>query len=148
MAAPLPVGSKLVACARPLLAGRGMRFVPYLGLCAAYLQGGLAELGDFPRAVAEMNHFGLAPVRLFVEQTIALELGASAKVLSGWWRWFGAVTLSCFTLLAALLALRFWKLPACAERFMAANAFFERLGLAGGFLRVAWLDLNERRSLP
>jgi hypothetical protein len=35
-----------------------MRFVAYLGLCAAYLQGGLVKLGDFPGA-AEMQHFGL-----------------------------------------------------------------------------------------
>ncbi|MDH6170826.1 hypothetical protein M2282_006006 [Variovorax boronicumulans] len=30
------------------------------------------------------------------------------------------------------------------ERFMAANSFFEHLGLVGGFLLVAWHDLKER----
>ena len=27
---------------------------------------------------------------------------------------------------------------------MAANSFFEHLGLVGGFVLVAWLDLKER----
>jgi uncharacterized membrane protein YphA (DoxX/SURF4 family) len=46
-------------------------------------------------------------------------------------------------LLATFLALRFWELPMGQERFMAANSFFEHLGLAGGFLLVAWLDLRQ-----
>jgi hypothetical protein len=29
------------------------------------------------------------------------------------------------------------------ERFMSANAFFEHLGLVGGFLLVAWHDLEQ-----
>jgi uncharacterized membrane protein YphA (DoxX/SURF4 family) len=44
------------------------------------------------------------------------------------------------------LALRFWELPIGQERFMAANAFFEHLGLIGGFLLVAWLDLHEKET--
>jgi hypothetical protein len=37
-------------------------------------------------------------------------------------------------------------MPAGHERFMAANSFFEHLGLVGGFLLVAWLDLREKRA--
>ena len=49
--------------------------------------------------------------------------------------------------MATLVALRFWELAAGHERLMAANAFFEHLGLVGGFLLVAWHDL-KRRTLP
>lgn len=49
-------------------------------------------------------------------------------------------------LLATGIALRFWELPVGQARFMAANAFFEHLGLVGGFLLVAWLDLQETSS--
>nr|WP_231879772.1 DoxX family protein [Comamonas thiooxydans] len=122
-----------------------MRFVAYLGLCAAYLQGGLVKLADFPGAIGEMQHFGLAPAPLFAVLVIALELGASVLILIGRLRWLGALTLGGFTLLATLLALRFWELPAGQQRFMAANSFFEHLGLVGGFLLVAWLDLRERK---
>jgi hypothetical protein len=32
------------------------------------------------------------------------------------------------------------------ERFMAANSFFEHLGLVGGFLLVAWHDLKDHAA--
>nr|WP_313296965.1 DoxX family protein [Diaphorobacter sp.] len=138
--------SRLAALAAPLFGSRAIRFIAMLGLCAAYLQGGLNKLTDFGAALGEMQHFGLAPAALFAVLVIALELGASAMILSGWMRWLGALALAGFTLLATGLALRFWELPAGQERFMAANSFFEHLGLIGGFLLLAWLDLQERSS--
>ena len=141
-----PDGGKLAELARPVLGGGAARFVAYLGLCAAYIQGGLDKLIDFPGAIGEMSHFGLSPAPLFAVLVIALELGASAMILAGRLRWFGALALAGFTLLATFVALRFWEMPAGQERFMAANSFFEHLGLAGGFLLVAWLDLQEART--
>jgi uncharacterized membrane protein YphA (DoxX/SURF4 family) len=135
--------SKLADLARPILGGSAARFIAYLGLCAAYIQGGLVKLADFPGAIGEMSHFGLSPAPLFAVLVIALELGASLMILAGWRRWLGALGLAGFTLLATFVALRFWEMPAGQERFMAANSFFEHLGLAGGFLLVAWLDLKE-----
>jgi uncharacterized membrane protein YphA (DoxX/SURF4 family) len=136
--------ARLVGLARPLFGSAAMRFVAYLGLCAAYLQGGLVKLTDFPGAIGEMQHFGLSPAPLFAVLVIALELGASVLILVGRLRWLGALALGGFTLLATLLALRFWELPAGQQRFVAANSFFEHLGLVGGFLLVAWLDLREK----
>lgn len=121
-----------------------VRFIAYLGLCAAYLQGGLVKLTDFPGAIAEMTHFGLNPPELFATLVIVLQLAAPTMVLTGFWRWLGALALGGFTILATIIALRFWELPAGQERFMAANSFFGHLGLVGGFLLVAWLDLTEK----
>lgn len=135
---------KLAAIVRPVLGRSAMRFIAYLGLCAAYLQGGLVKLTDFPGAVSEMVHFGLSPAPLFAVLVIVLELGASVMIMTGWLRWLGALGLAGFTLLATGIALRFWELPAGQERFMTANAFFEHLGLVGGFLLVVWLDLKEQ----
>jgi uncharacterized membrane protein YphA (DoxX/SURF4 family) len=121
--------------------------------CAAYLQGGIVKATDFSGAIAEMNHFGLAPAVPIAIAVIALELGASVMILTGFYRWLGALALGGFTLMATLIALRFWEMPPSQERFMAANAFFEHLGLVGGFLLVAWYDLKrpaaskEARSL-
>lgn len=134
---------KLAELARPILGSSAVRFIAYLGLCAAYIQGGLVKLADFPGAIGEMSHFGISPAPLFAVLVIALELGASIMLLAGWRRWLGALGLAGFTLLATFVALRFWEMPAGQERFMAANSFFEHLGLAGGFLLVAWLDLQE-----
>ncbi|EHL98974.1 DoxX family protein [Acetobacteraceae bacterium AT-5844] len=108
-----------------------------LGLCAAYLQGGLNKLLDFPGAVAEAAHFGLPLPTLVAAATILLELGASLLILTGRLRWAGALALAAFTLAATLIANRYWELPPGQERFMTANAFHEHLGLAGAFLLVA-----------
>lgn len=135
---------RLASLVRPLFGAAWMRFIAYLGLCAAYLQGGLNKLTDFPGAIGEMTHFGLSPAPLFVVIVIALELAASLMVLTGFLRWLGALALGGFTLMATFLALRFWELPVGTERFMAANSFFEHLGLVGGFLLVAWLDLGQK----
>jgi uncharacterized membrane protein YphA (DoxX/SURF4 family) len=118
-----------------------VRWLCLLLLCAAYLQGGFNKLGDFAGAVGEMRHFGLAPAWPLAALVIAGELGASALVLTGFYRWLGAGYLALFTLGATLVANRFWEM-AGMERFMAANGFFEHLGLAGAFLLVAWHDLQ------
>ncbi|SDG45285.1 MULTISPECIES: DoxX family protein [unclassified Duganella] len=111
-------------------------------LCAAYLQGGINKLTDFSSAIAEMQHFGLAPAAPLAALVIVLELGASAAILTGYYRWLGAGFLGVFTLMATFVANRFWEMGG-QERFMAANSFFEHLGLTGAFLLVAWLDLQK-----
>lgn len=143
MASVTSFEARLAAFARPVFGSSAVRFLALLGLCAAYIQGGLNKLTDFPGAIAEMNHFGLSPAPVFAVVVIVLELVASAMVLTGFLRWLGALALGGFTLLATFLALRFWELPVGQARFMAANAFFEHLGLVGGFLLVVWLDLTR-----
>ena len=132
------------------IAGRFATPVTYwialLGLCAAYLQGGIVKAADFGGAIGEMNHFGLAPAAPVAIAVIVLELGASVMILAGFYRWLAALALGGFTLLATLIALRFWELPPGHERFMAENAFFEHLGLVGGFVLVAWHDLKLKAA--
>lgn len=123
-----------------------IRWIALLGLCAAYLQGGFNKATDFPSAIAEMKHFGLSPERPFALAVLALELVASVMILTGIGRWLGALALAAFTLMATFVALRFWEMAPPA-RFMAANSFFEHLGLVGGFLLVAWHDLRERAAM-
>ena len=120
---------------------RIVHFIALLGLCAAYLQGGGQKLLDFNGAVGEAQHFGLAPAVPIAVATIVTELGASVLILSGYYRWVGALWLAGFTLVATFVANRFWEFP-MPDRFMVENAFFEHLGLIGGFLLVAWHDLK------
>ncbi|WP_266168777.1 DoxX family protein [Dyella subtropica] len=122
-----------------------IRWVALLLLCAAYLQGGFDKAVDFAGAIAEMQHFGLTPPAPFAAATIAMEFGASLCILTGFYRWLGALALAVFTLMATFMAARFWELP-LPQRIPAANTFFEHLGLVGGFLLVAWHDLRERRA--
>jgi len=118
--------------------------VALLLLCAAYLQGGIDKAWDFHGAVAETMHFGLPMPTLVTALTIVIELGASVLIIAGFYRWMGAVVLAVFTLAATFLANRYWELP-LTQRFPVENAFFEHLGLVGGFLLVAWHDLRGRR---
>ena len=126
-----------------MLGGVTVRWLALLALCAAYLQGGLNKAFDFAGAIAEMQHFGVAPAAPLAGLTIVVEIGASLLVLSGIYRWAGALVLAGFTLFATFMANRFWEMVP-PERFMAANAFFEHIGLIGGFILVAWHDLKQR----
>ena len=127
----------------PIIGASVVRWIAMLGLCAAYLQGGFNKLTDFSGAIAEMQHFGLSAPVPMAALVALLELGASAMILTGFYRWLGAIGLGTFTLAATFIANRFWEM-APPERFMAANGFFEHLGLAGGFLLVAWLDVHDK----
>jgi uncharacterized membrane protein YphA (DoxX/SURF4 family) len=111
-------------------------FVARLMLVSAYVLGGVAKLLDWSGAVAEQAHFAVHPPALWAAVTIAVELGGSLLVLTSRFVWLGAVMLGGFTLIAAVIANRFWAL-AGSERFHATNAFFEHVGLAGAFIIVA-----------
>ncbi|MES2530912.1 MAG: DoxX family protein [Pseudomonadota bacterium] len=120
-----------------------VRWFALLFLCAAYLQGGFNKATDFGSAIAEMNHFGLSPAAPMAAAVIVFEFGAALMILTGFYRWLGALGLAGFTLVATFVANRFWEIP-MPDRFMVANAFFEHWGLVGGFMLVAWHDLRER----
>lgn len=123
-----------------------LRWFALLLLCAAYIQGPLTKIIDFPGAIAEMTNFGLMPAPLFAVGVIVFELAMTALILTGRWRWLAALALAGFTLAATFIAIRFWELPAGQGRMMAMNGFFEHLGLIGGFILVALDDLSRRRA--
>jgi uncharacterized membrane protein YphA (DoxX/SURF4 family) len=130
---------------RHFFLSRGTRWFALLLLCSAFLQGAIDKSMDFPSAVAEMKHFGLAPSAPLAVAVIVLEFGASLMILLGRGRWLAALALAAFTFAATFLANRFWELEPPA-RIVAANGFFEHLGLVGAFILVAWNDLAERRT--
>lgn len=118
-----------------------------LALVGAYLLGGIVKATDWPAAVAEQAHFGMHPAAVFAALTIGVEIVGPLLILSGRLVWLGAGMLGVFTLLAAVTANAFWLLPAGQERFMATNAFFEHLGLIGGFVLAAIVaELDARRA--
>jgi uncharacterized membrane protein YphA (DoxX/SURF4 family) len=124
-----------------------VRWLALLGLCAAYLQGGLDKAFDLNGAINELRHFGIAPAAPMAIATIITELLGSVLILTGFYRWLGALWLAGFTLMATFIGNRFWELP-MPERFMSENTFFEHLGLVGGFLLVAWHDLVRSPAPP
>jgi uncharacterized membrane protein YphA (DoxX/SURF4 family) len=107
------------------------------------LLGGLTKLSDFPAAVAEQEHFGLYPGWLWASLAILVELGGSALVISGYLVWLGAGGLGVLTAIAVLVANRFWA-EADDARLLAANSFFEHIGLIAGFVLVALIAADQR----
>jgi len=133
---------RLARAIEPLVATRPIYFIALLGLCAAYIQGSLTKLFDFSAAVAETQSFGIPYAALATAATIVTELVGSALILIGRYRWLGALWLAVFTLFATFVANRFWEMQP-PQHLMVENSFFEHLGLIGGFLLVAWLDLRK-----
>ncbi len=131
---------------RQTFSWRALRSLALIALCSAYIQGPIVKIFDYSGALAEMNHFGLAPAPFFAVGVILFEFAMSALVVSGFYRWLGALALAAFTLAATLIALRFWELAPGPDQSMAMNAFFEHFGLAGAFVFVALQDLT--RSPP
>jgi uncharacterized membrane protein YphA (DoxX/SURF4 family) len=130
-----------------LLDWRWTSFLARLALVGAYLLGGIVKASDWRGALAEQAHFGMHPPAFWAALTIAVEIVGPLLILSGRLVWLGAGILGVFTLLAAVTANAFWAMPAGQERFMATNAFFEHLGLIGGFVLAALVaDLEQRRA--
>ncbi|WCM28619.1 DoxX family protein [Sphingomonas sp. QA11] len=122
-------------------------FLARLMLVGAYLLGGFVKLTDWSGAVAEQAHFGMNPPAFWAGLTIAIELVGPLLILSSRLVWLGAGMLGAFTLLAACTANAFWTMPSGPERFAATNAFFEHLGLIGGFMLVAMIaEYNQRKK--
>ena len=89
-----------------------LHWIALLFLCAAYPQGAFNKATDFPSAIAEMQHFGLAPAAPLAMATIAFEFGASLMILTGFHRWLGALGQTFDTALVNSVA----KSRCCATR--------------------------------
>ena len=130
-----------------ILDWRWTGFLARLALVGAYLLGGIVKASNWTAAVAEQTHFGMSPPALWAALTVAIEIVGPLLILSGRLVWLGAGMLGVFTLFAAITANAFWAMPAGQERFMAANAFFEHLGLIGGFVLAAMVaEIEARRA--
>jgi uncharacterized membrane protein YphA (DoxX/SURF4 family) len=128
-----------------ILEWRWTGFLARLALVGAYLLGGIVKASDWQAAVGEQAHFGMHPPVLWAALTIAIEIIGPLLILSGRFVWLGAGMLGVFTFFAAITANAFWSMPAGQERFMATNAFFEHLGLIGGFVLAALVAEAEQQ---
>ena len=128
-----------------ILSWRWTGFLARLALVGAYILGAIVKASDWHGAVAEQAHFGMSPPALWAALTIAVEAIGPILILSGRLVWLGAGMLGVFTLLAAITANAFWAMPPGQERFAATNAFFEHLGLIGGFVLAAMIAQYDAR---
>jgi len=109
-----------------------------------WLSGGL-KLLDWDAALAEMNHFGLAPAAPLAILVILLQLGCVLAIIVGRMVWLATGVLGVFTAIATLLAHAYWSYPE-PERFAQFNIFFEHLSIIGGLAIAAMLAEQEKTS--
>jgi uncharacterized membrane protein YphA (DoxX/SURF4 family) len=120
-------------------------FAARLALTSAYILGGLTKLSDFSAAILEQEHFELYPGWMWASLSNLVELAGSVLVLSGYLLWLGAGGLGVLTAIAMLVANNFWGMSGHA-RLQAANAFFDHIGLIGGFVLVALVAAHRKRE--
>ncbi len=118
-------------------------WISMLMLCSAYIQGGYEKSFHFHDALGELQHFGLPPSPFLVLSSIAVEWGGPLLILTGFFRWLGALALAGFTCYASWLANRFWAVPP-EDMVRVSETFYEHVGLVGGFLAVALIDLRSK----
>ncbi|MGH6939573.1 DoxX family protein [Hypericibacter sp.] len=108
-----------------------------------FLAGGLAKLIDWQGGVAEMQQTGLEPAWAFNLAVLLVELGGSALIILDRKTWLGAGALGVFTLLATLMAHRFWEFTGPA-RSMEMNSFLEHATICAAFIFVVVVGLRPR----
>lgn len=129
---------------REIAAMPQVAFVGRVLLTLPFWASGIAKLVDFGGASAEMAHFGLSPAALFAAATIVVQIGGSAAVIFDRHTWLGAGALSVFTVLANVVAHRFWEIDDPVARFHEMAQFITNVAMIGGFILAA--ALAERRA--
>lgn len=130
----------------PLLMRHPVRWVAHSAICAAFLQHAAVRFLNFEAAVSEMEHYGLLPAAPIAAVVILIQIGCSVMILSGFWRWIGAMILCIFTLASTVLAMPFWNQVPGVARLTSADSFMANIGVAGGLLLIAWYDLHLWRT--
>jgi uncharacterized membrane protein YphA (DoxX/SURF4 family) len=104
-----------------------------VGLSAVFLYSGLTKLLDWSGGVAETTALGLPMPALALAATVLVQIGCGLMVLAGLGARTGALLLAGFTIVATLIAHRFWAHEGPARQ-QQLTTFLEHAAIAGGFL--------------
>jgi putative oxidoreductase len=105
-------------------------------LASLFVFSGLQKALHYNGAVDWAASHGISFAAYLMWAVIALELGASALVVSGWHAREGAWALMLWVLWTGFWFHRFWDTPPQMWQIM-VDDFFHHLVMAGGFLYVA-----------
>ena len=104
-------------------------------LSAPFLYSGVDKLGHVPAALAEFSALGVPFPAAALLLTILVQIGGGLMVLLGLYTRVGAVLLGGFTIVATLIAHRFWSLEG-AEFTRQLTTALEHLAIVGGFIAL------------
>ena len=105
-------------------------------LASPFVVSGIAKLLDFNGTSNEIAALGLRPPLFLAMLVILTQLAGSVLFLTRQYCWLGAGILSVFTIIATLLAHRFWAFSGI-DFVRQMTTFFEHAAIVGGLAAAA-----------
>jgi uncharacterized membrane protein YphA (DoxX/SURF4 family) len=112
-------------------------------LAAVFLYSGQDKLWHWQAGIREVADLGLPWPRLFAAATITTQLIGGLAVLTGIGAVWGAAVLALFTLVATMLAHRFWLLHGARAKQEFITSL-EHLAIVGGLLLLIVTSVRSR----
>ena len=116
-----------------------------VGLAALFIPGGLRKLMDLAAFTASLQKQGVPFAEALAPLGAAVEFLGGIAVLIGFQTRLAAVLLILFTVIATLIAHRFWDFEGAARQ-MQQGQFLKNLAIVGGFLAL-WVSGGGRYAL-
>jgi len=116
-----------------------------IALSALFIPGGLRKLTDLAGFTASLQKQGVPFAEVLAPLGAGMEFLGGVAVLIGFQTRLAAVLLIVFTVIATLIAHRFWEFEGAARQ-MQQGQFFKNLAIVGGFLAL-WVSGAGRYAL-
>lgn len=114
-----------------------MMLVGRIGIAVLFLVPGIRKAMAVAGTAGYFAKLGFPMPEVMVWVAILIEVGGAALLILGWQARRVAWLLILFTLIATLMAHRFWELSDAAQYAAQMNNFLKNLAVIGGLLYVA-----------
>ena len=111
-----------------------LKLVGRVALALIFVAAGANKLADFGAFSTSLEGMGLPAPAIFAALAVAFELGGGLALALGLQARLGAVALVVFTIVATLLAHRFWEVEDVTAQFVERIMFMKNLAIVGGLL--------------
>ena len=105
-------------------------------LSLVFLVAGVRKAMAYAATVGYFTKLGMPMPEVMVVLAIILEVGGAALLIVGWKARYAAWALAIFTLIATLMAHRFWEFDA-AQQVNQMNHFLKNFAIIGGMMFIA-----------
>jgi putative oxidoreductase len=116
-----------------------------IALSALFIPGGLSKLTNLAGFTASLQKQGVPFAEVLAPLGAGIEFLGGIAVLIGFQTRLAAVLMILFTIIATLIAHRFWEFEG-AQRQMQQGQFFKNLAIVGGYLAL-WVSGPGRYAL-
>lgn len=114
----------------------GVLLVARVLLGAIFVQSGFGKLAGLAAFTAGMQAQGVPMASITAPLGAMIECFGGLAIVLGAWTWLAASLVAAFTVVATLIAHRFWAAPA-EQQMMQHIQFMKNLSIIGGLLALA-----------